>query len=298
MRGRQRRQPAPPRARHAERHHTEPGAACERLDLDARRQELLQHGSLDRPVQEQEIFPVHRHRPAMVLEWPRPVVDFVQRWMGHRGVDVCETLNYADVPFRGHEFRHASIHAVVRRPCEPCRRPPCAGRPARSHRAHRRPRRHGARAEPTPPDRVDSAAGGKRVRVPRAEVKEAELVSASLREFCERRVRQKDTPKAQRFLIDWAKGKGLASLARLQAMWCCLEDDSNTEAHEFLGHKKSSKGWLWEHDGKSLLREQIDLALAKNRCCWSASDSCCAATRTCARTSARCSTSSTSASSG
>jgi hypothetical protein len=106
--------------------------------------------------------------------------------------------------------------------------------------------------------------GGKRVRVPRAEVKEAELVSASLREFCERRVRQKDTPKAQRFLIDWAKGKGLASLARLQAMWCCLEDDSNTEAHEFLGHKKSSKGWLWEHDGKSLLREQIDLALAKN----------------------------------
>src|SRR4030095_1809272 len=93
--------------------------------------------------------------------------------------------------------------------------------------------------------------GGKRVRVPRAEGKEAELVSASLREFCERRVRQKDTPKAQCFLIDWAKGKGLASLARLQAMWCCLEDDSNTEAHEFLGHKKSSKGWLWEHDGKS-----------------------------------------------
>jgi hypothetical protein len=106
--------------------------------------------------------------------------------------------------------------------------------------------------------------GGKRVRVPRAEVKEAELVTASLREFCERRVRQKDTPKAQRFLVDWAKGKGLTALARLQAMWCCLDDDTDEAAHEFLGHKKSSKGWLWEHDGRSLPRAQLDIALAKS----------------------------------
>ncbi len=106
--------------------------------------------------------------------------------------------------------------------------------------------------------------GGKRLRVPHTEIKDVELVGTALREFCERRVRQKDSPKAQRYLIDWAQGKGLTGLARAQAMWLCLEDDTNTEAHEFLGHKRGAKGWLWEHDGKSLTREQLEVALAKN----------------------------------
>jgi hypothetical protein len=106
--------------------------------------------------------------------------------------------------------------------------------------------------------------GGKRVRVARAEIKEVELVGDAVREFCERRVRQRESKKAQEFLVGWAQTKGLAGLARAQAMWLALEDDTNTAAHEFLGHKQGAKGWLWEHDGKSFTREQLETALAKS----------------------------------
>ena len=105
--------------------------------------------------------------------------------------------------------------------------------------------------------------GGKRVRIPRNEIVKIELVADRVREFCERRARMRDSVKAQAFLIDWAASVELPGLARAQAMWAVLRDDNNEAAHQFLGHKKGNKGWLWEHDGKSMTREQLDVALAQ-----------------------------------
>ena len=112
-------------------------------------------------------------------------------------------------------------------------------------------------------DEVVLLQGGKRVRVPRAQVQQLELVADRVREFCERRVRLRTSTKAQEFLIDQAAAQELPGLARLQAMWLALTFDANEKAHLFLGHKKGPKGWLWEHDGKSLTREQLDAALER-----------------------------------
>jgi len=83
--------------------------------------------------------------------------------------------------------------------------------------------------------------GGKRVRVPRAEIASTDLLADRIREFGERRVRQKDSPKAQWFLVEWARSRELPGLARAQAMLLALDDDGHEQAHEFLGHKKSGK---------------------------------------------------------
>src|SRR5688572_996486 len=112
-------------------------------------------------------------------------------------------------------------------------------------------------------DELTVVQGGKRVRVPRADVGKMDLVADRVRTFCERRVRQQQSPKAQAFLIDYARDQQLPGLARLQAMWVVLHDDDNVAAHEFLGHTKGQKGWLWEHDGRRMTREQLDVALAK-----------------------------------
>ncbi len=105
--------------------------------------------------------------------------------------------------------------------------------------------------------------GGKRVRIARADVAQMDLVGDRIKAFCERRVRQQDSPKAQAFLRDQAIAQSLPGLARLQALWQVLQDDSNEAAHTFLGHQKGAKGWLWEHDGKRYAKEQLELVLAK-----------------------------------
>jgi len=104
--------------------------------------------------------------------------------------------------------------------------------------------------------------GGKRVRIPRADVREMSLVRDAVREFCERRVRQRGSTKAQEFLIDDAVARGLPGLAKVQATWLALTEDDE-KAHTFLGHRKGPKGWLWEHEGRALTREQLDVALGK-----------------------------------
>lgn len=117
---------------------------------------------------------------------------------------------------------------------------------------------------PHAPDELVLLQGGKRVRVPRAETAKLELVADRVKDFCERRVRLRGSAKAQAFLIDWAAAQELPGLARMQAMWLALTDDGNEVAHAFLGHKKGAKGWLWEHDGKSCTREQLDSALNRD----------------------------------
>lgn len=117
--------------------------------------------------------------------------------------------------------------------------------------------------EPFATDEITLMQGGKRVRIATKEIATMDLVGDRIAAFCERRVRQKDSIKAQQFLIDEANARGLPGLARLQAMWLALGDDGDEKAHEFLGHKKGDKGWLWEHEGRRLTKEQLDVALQK-----------------------------------
>jgi hypothetical protein len=103
--------------------------------------------------------------------------------------------------------------------------------------------------------------GGRRVRVPLRDVATIERVGDRVRAFCERRHQHQASVRAQSFLVDWAKSNGLPGLATAQAMWVVLHDDEQTDAHEFLGHKKSSKGWLWPHEGRWLTRPQLESVL-------------------------------------
>jgi hypothetical protein len=106
--------------------------------------------------------------------------------------------------------------------------------------------------------------GGKRVRVARANVAEADLVGERVREFCYRRMRHRGSVKAQQWLIDHAMSARLPGLARAQAIWLALVDEDNEKAHEFLEHKRTRKGWLWLHDGKYVARDKLDEALSKS----------------------------------
>lgn len=116
---------------------------------------------------------------------------------------------------------------------------------------------------PFAPDEVVLLQGGRRVRLARPDITAMDLVGDRVREFCERRVRLRNSDKAQQYLVDWAAAQQLPGLARAQAMWLALQDDGNTAAHEFLGHERGPKGWLWPHDGRKWTRAQLDEALAR-----------------------------------
>lgn len=117
--------------------------------------------------------------------------------------------------------------------------------------------------DPFAEDQITVLQGGKRVRIPRAEIQATATVADAVRAFCDRRARMKDSLRAQEYLIDEAVKAELPGLARLQAMWVALHDDTNEKAHTFLGHQKTQKGWLWLHEGKRMSREQLDVALQK-----------------------------------
>jgi hypothetical protein len=105
--------------------------------------------------------------------------------------------------------------------------------------------------------------GGKRVRIARAELQAIDRVGDRVRAFLLRRTQMKDQPKAQAYLIDDAARAGLPGLAKLQALWVVLHDDDHVQAHELLGHKRGSKGWLWPHDGRFVTRDQLEKGLAE-----------------------------------
>ena len=117
--------------------------------------------------------------------------------------------------------------------------------------------------EPFAKDELVVLQGGKRVRVPRTDIASMDLVGDRIQAFADRRVKQKDSKRAQQFLVDQCKAAMLPGLARLQALWLVLQDDTDEKAHLFLGHQKGPKGWLWEHEGKRLTKEQLDAALQK-----------------------------------
>ncbi len=106
-------------------------------------------------------------------------------------------------------------------------------------------------------DEVLIVQGGKRVRVQRGKVTAMDLVDDRTAEFVARRRRLPDSPAMAWILVEWARSRELPELARLQAFDLVLRHDDHDRAHEFLGHRRHSKGWLWELDGRWLTREQF-----------------------------------------
>ncbi|MCR9248155.1 MAG: hypothetical protein NXI31_24255 [bacterium] len=115
---------------------------------------------------------------------------------------------------------------------------------------------------PTAPKELLVLQGGRRVRIERSDIQQIDRVADRVREFCERRLKLKGSPRAQWFLVEWAESRGLPGLARAQAMLLAL-DDNHEQAHEFLGHRKTSKGWLYAHAGRNLSRAKFEAALEK-----------------------------------
>jgi hypothetical protein len=118
-------------------------------------------------------------------------------------------------------------------------------------------------AAPWAADELVLLQGGRRERIARGDVGSADLVGDRLRSFLERRRQHQGSRKAQQFLIDHALSLDLPGIARLQALWLVLRDDGDAKAHEFLGHLRSAKGWLWPLDGRRLSREQFEAAMAQ-----------------------------------
>lgn len=105
--------------------------------------------------------------------------------------------------------------------------------------------------------------GGKKVRVPVADVASSSTVLDALRQFLQLRARQPGNARAAWILVEWADAHDLPDMARLQALELVLQDDGNERAHSFLGHKRSSKGWLWPHEGHFIGRDELEAQLPK-----------------------------------
>ncbi|MGC6487552.1 MAG: hypothetical protein ACON4Z_07905 [Planctomycetota bacterium] len=106
--------------------------------------------------------------------------------------------------------------------------------------------------------------GGRRARVPVDDVQTTETVAQRVTLFFERRLRHRRSPRALRYLVDWAAQRGLTGLARLQATELVLLDDGDARMHEFLGHRQRRKRWQWPVDGAWRTRAQLEERLAKD----------------------------------
>jgi hypothetical protein len=108
------------------------------------------------------------------------------------------------------------------------------------------------------PQEVMLLRDGKRVRVPARDVQSMTTINDWLREFFARDSDPQTKPAHAWILAEWAQTKGLAAMARLQAIRVLLAHADFAAAHEFLRHKKSGEGWLWRRDEMLMPREQLE----------------------------------------
>lgn len=108
-----------------------------------------------------------------------------------------------------------------------------------------------------------SGAGGKRVRIPRANVVSVETVNTHLRKFMDRRAAAGDDVDKLWGLVKWADSRGLVAMAQLQALDVVLRDDGHEAAHRHLGHRKARRGWLWKRKSSFLSRRRYEAKIAK-----------------------------------
>ena len=93
--------------------------------------------------------------------------------------------------------------------------------------------------------------------MPRADVAEVRTVHDELVDFFARRQRLAGNERGQWFLVDQAKARGLPGIAELQATAIALQGgEFAAEAHRFLGHRETARGWLWPHDNQHLTFSQ------------------------------------------
>lgn len=104
---------------------------------------------------------------------------------------------------------------------------------------------------------------GKRIRVERSDIAKIETVNDRLRELLARRNGNKDSAALAWILVEWADSVGLRAMARLQALDIVLADDDHARAHEYLGHRKSPRGWLWPHESRWLTRARLEEHISK-----------------------------------
>jgi hypothetical protein len=103
----------------------------------------------------------------------------------------------------------------------------------------------GRLATPHDPKQILIVQGGKRIRVSTDKVANTALIADKIREFCTLRHRHQGSPRALRYLVDWAETNGLTRLAKLQALELVLQDDSEEDLHRLLGHRLRNKTWQW-----------------------------------------------------
>ena len=116
-------------------------------------------------------------------------------------------------------------------------------------------------ATPYDPDEILILDGGSRTRALRENVASIDTVAARVAAFFELRLRYRSSPRALHYLVDWAESRQLHDLARLQATELVLVDDSDSAMHEFLGHRRRRKQWLWQHNGKWRTKADLDAAM-------------------------------------
>ncbi len=116
-------------------------------------------------------------------------------------------------------------------------------------------------ATPYSHDELLVVTGGRRTRVAREDVAATVTVAGRVKEFFERRLRHRRSPRALRYLVDWAVARDLAGLARLQALELVLLDDGDAAMHEVLGHRLKNRQWLWPRKNKWLTREKLEASL-------------------------------------
>ncbi len=117
--------------------------------------------------------------------------------------------------------------------------------------------------------KAGSGAGGKRIRIPRDKVVSVETVNQNLRKFLDLRADAKAEVKAKKDLkalwkmVEWADARGLVAMARLQALELVLKDDDHEDAHRYLGHKKTARGWKWKRRSSFLARKKYEAKISK-----------------------------------
>lgn len=119
-------------------------------------------------------------------------------------------------------------------------------------------------ATPFATDELVVLQGGRRIRVPVADVASMDLVNDRLREFLRRRLALRANANAQWQLVEWAGVIGLPAMARLQAMVLALgPDGGDARAHEWLGNRRERDAWRWRHEDRWLTFEELVAAAAR-----------------------------------
>ncbi len=101
--------------------------------------------------------------------------------------------------------------------------------------------------------------GGKRVRIRQKRVQSIDTVRDKLRQYFDQRVGH-DPALAETHweLSKWCEKAQLWHLARVEAHAVLVRDPDHGPAHEFLGHKRKKRGYLWPLGSRFVSKDKFD----------------------------------------